>query len=138
MHDGGSCHIETSPLICRANQWTCIYMIETFVMKELNHFKLVSEAYVGHCQTSLMKLFRKNSYHLIAAKYFCKKLHYGCLAGSQIPLCFLIFHKTGQRIKINLNISQKNQRIFQDFASTVKSVKLWFLHYIRRYWRKRI
>ena len=31
---GGSYHIETSPLICRANQWTDFYMIGTSVMKE--------------------------------------------------------------------------------------------------------
>ena len=29
-------HIETSLLICRANQWTGLYMIGTSVMKELN------------------------------------------------------------------------------------------------------
>ena len=28
-------HIETCPLICGANQWTCSYMIKTSVMKEL-------------------------------------------------------------------------------------------------------
>ena len=33
--DIGSCHIETTPLICRANQWTDFYMIGTFVMEEL-------------------------------------------------------------------------------------------------------
>ena len=27
--------METSPLICRGNQWTGLYMIETLVMKEL-------------------------------------------------------------------------------------------------------
>ena len=31
-------HIETSPLICKANQWTGFCMIGTFVMKELAHF----------------------------------------------------------------------------------------------------
>ena len=36
FHDGGSYHIETSPLICRANQWTGFYMIGTSAMKELN------------------------------------------------------------------------------------------------------
>ena len=29
-------HIETSPLICRTNQWTGFYMIGISVMKELN------------------------------------------------------------------------------------------------------
>ena len=31
-------HIETSPLICSANQWTGFYMITASVMKELNEF----------------------------------------------------------------------------------------------------
>ena len=35
FHDGGRYHIETSPLICRANQWTGFYMITSSVMKEL-------------------------------------------------------------------------------------------------------
>ena len=35
FHDEGLCHIETSPLILSANQWTGIYMIETCVIKEL-------------------------------------------------------------------------------------------------------
>ena len=30
-------HIETSPLICSANQWAGFYMIETSVMIEFNH-----------------------------------------------------------------------------------------------------
>ena len=36
FHDGGRYHIETSPLICSANQWTGFYMITVPVMKELN------------------------------------------------------------------------------------------------------
>ena len=36
FHDGGRCHIETSPLICKANQWTGFYMITASVTKELN------------------------------------------------------------------------------------------------------
>ena len=35
LSDGGSYHIETSPLVCSANQWTSFYMIGTSVMKEL-------------------------------------------------------------------------------------------------------
>ena len=35
FHDGGRCHIETSRLICRANQWTGFYMKTASVMKEL-------------------------------------------------------------------------------------------------------
>ena len=36
FHNGGPYHIETSTLICRANQWTGFHIIETSVMKELN------------------------------------------------------------------------------------------------------
>ena len=36
FHDGGCYHIETSSLICRANQWTGFYMITASVMKGLN------------------------------------------------------------------------------------------------------
>ena len=39
-HDGGPYRIETSPLICRANQWTSFYMTEIFVMKELKQSSL--------------------------------------------------------------------------------------------------
>ena len=35
FYDRGSYHIETSQLICRANQWTGFFMTETSTMKEL-------------------------------------------------------------------------------------------------------
>ena len=35
FHDGGRYPIETSPLICRANQWTGLYMTTASFMKEL-------------------------------------------------------------------------------------------------------
>ena len=35
FHHGSPYHIETSPLICRANQWTVSYKVGTSVMKEL-------------------------------------------------------------------------------------------------------
>ena len=43
LHDGGSYHIETSPLICYANQWTGFYMMTAPVMKELNSLGIRSE-----------------------------------------------------------------------------------------------
>ena len=36
--DGGRHHIETSPWICGANQWTGFYMVTASVMKELKQF----------------------------------------------------------------------------------------------------
>ena len=35
FQEGGPHHIETSPLICRANEWTGYCMIGASVMKEL-------------------------------------------------------------------------------------------------------
>ena len=50
FHDGGPYLTETSPLICSANPWTCLYMIGTFVMKELKFFR----------ETKLEKKFLEN------------------------------------------------------------------------------
>ena len=46
FHDGGPYHVETSPLIYSANQWTGFYKIGTFVIKEL---KTKSEEVVQRC-----------------------------------------------------------------------------------------
>ena len=35
FHKGGRYHIESSPLICSANQWTGFYMMMASVMKAL-------------------------------------------------------------------------------------------------------
>ena len=40
FNDGGRYHIETSPLICSANQWTGFYVITASVMKQLKQIKL--------------------------------------------------------------------------------------------------
>ena len=37
FHDSGLYHIETSPLICWANQWTGFYLITASVMKGLKY-----------------------------------------------------------------------------------------------------
>ena len=42
FYDEGPYHIETSPMIYRANHWTGFYMIRTFVMKEYcSHWKVL-------------------------------------------------------------------------------------------------
>ena len=49
FHDGRHYHVETSSLICRANQWTGFYMIGTSVMKELKkHFTISSHDKLFH------------------------------------------------------------------------------------------
>ena len=50
-HGGGRYHIETSPLICRANQWTGFYMITVSAMKELKTLPRITsckETYKGN------------------------------------------------------------------------------------------
>ena len=42
FYDGGPYHIEASPLICSANQWTVSYMIGTSVLKELINYHIDS------------------------------------------------------------------------------------------------
>ena len=64
-------HIETSPLICSANQWTGFYMITASVMKELIHFyDEIKSVLAETCSTEIKSLislrflsmcFRKNS-----------------------------------------------------------------------------
>ena len=43
FHDGGLYHIETSPLICFANQWTCFYVTGTSVMTELTFSQMLNK-----------------------------------------------------------------------------------------------
>ena len=50
FHDGGRYHIETSPLIYRANQWTGIYMITVSLMKELIYVNLRLKSKILSCE----------------------------------------------------------------------------------------
>ena len=52
FHDGGRYHIETSPLICGANQWTGFYIITATFMKGLNtlSFSLMSQQNYFGCR----------------------------------------------------------------------------------------
>ena len=47
--------METSPLICRANQWTGFYTIGTLVMKELkSNFKVLTVSQQINLQLSFL------------------------------------------------------------------------------------
>ena len=60
FHDGGRYHLETSLLICRANQWTGLYMITAAVMK-INDLQ----------QTSLEKVKVNTLTYIIEASKIC-------------------------------------------------------------------
>ena len=49
FHNRGRYHIETSPLICSANQWTGFYMISTSVMKGLKISQNASKIFALQC-----------------------------------------------------------------------------------------
>ena len=51
--DRGPSHIETSPRICRANQWTGFYIIGTSIMNELKH---LSKEYTASVILSFLKI----------------------------------------------------------------------------------
>ena len=58
FRDADPCHIEASPLICRANQWTGFYMTEIPVTKELilnsTSFQVSGSLYF--CEENVFKL----------------------------------------------------------------------------------
>ena len=60
FHDGGPYHIESSPLICYASQWTGFNMLGTSVMKELNLFLLEIVKFLKHY---VRPPFLKDFYH---------------------------------------------------------------------------
>ena len=53
LHDGGHYHIETSPLICRANQCNGFYMITASVMKELSVCSENHSVYIGNLNDNI-------------------------------------------------------------------------------------
>ena len=60
FHEEGHFHIGTSPLICRANQWTGFYMIQTSVMKELmSSFTVFSLSTATIFRSTRSEVFRK-------------------------------------------------------------------------------
>ena len=46
--------METSTLICSANQWTGFYMISVFVMKELRRFDALRQSFTKILQSILV------------------------------------------------------------------------------------
>ena len=78
----GSYHIETSPLICRSNQWSGFYMTETSVMREL----IMKEKFWGDPQSrtnSGRKFCSKNEYAEAVTRSVLLKKY--VLQISQIP-----------------------------------------------------
>ena len=69
FYDGGLYHIETRPLICRANQRTSFYMIGTTVIKELIFVYLYRPTLV----TSFLRVCMSYVICLLRSKLFNKK-----------------------------------------------------------------
>ena len=58
FHDGGPYHIETSPLICRANQWTGFFMIGTSAMEEFKSLSTSPPSWFSRSTASTKRLCR--------------------------------------------------------------------------------
>ena len=56
FHEGGHFHIQTSPLIYSANQWTGSYMVGTAVIKVLSPFGFHLTLFQGSCYYSFWSL----------------------------------------------------------------------------------
>ena len=61
FRDGGR-YIETSPLICSANQWTGFYMITAFIMKELKWCQTPQDVSQNSCiLNQKYEIYQKNT-----------------------------------------------------------------------------
>ena len=60
FHDGCPYHIETSSIICSANQWTGLHLIETSIMKQSNF---------GQIQLMDLEVFVTDLKHLLEHLY---------------------------------------------------------------------
>ena len=63
IYDGGCYHIETSPLICSANQWTGFYMITVSVLKELNPWKFFLFPWTIYSLLVITSSLKLHDYH---------------------------------------------------------------------------
>ena len=69
FHDGGPYHIQTSPLICSANQWNGFYIIGTSVMNEIRNGFSNTETYrdtfLNWCENIALKIFQNKYLFLL-------------------------------------------------------------------------
>ena len=80
FHDGGPYHIETSPLICSANQLTGLYVVGTSVMKELINtfaFAILSIYPLFFVRVVLISAYQLTSYLFDQKIYITKLQHNG-------------------------------------------------------------
>ena len=73
-HDKGPYHLETSPLICRANQLTGFYIIRTSAIKEL----VIAFAPVWHRENNNKNIHKTNSHYLSIFQNFYFKISAIC------------------------------------------------------------
>ena len=85
-HDGGSCHIATSSLISRKNQWTGFYMMRTSVVKQLRKYlgsilETLKEQPGSSCCAVFQRCFLRSSSEKLYKKFTRKQLlqrYYNC------------------------------------------------------------
>ena len=98
FHEGGPCHIETGPMICRANQWTDFYMIGTSVMKELissNKSQTVG-VLTKKCSVSMQQIYRRHPWNNIFLQFLKVEL------SPSKEMCFICFNKSLLKLMKNV------------------------------------
>ena len=73
-HDRGTYHLETSPLICRANQLTGFYIMGTSAIKEL----VIAFAPVWDRGNNNKNIYKTNSHYLSIFQNFYFKISAMC------------------------------------------------------------
>ena len=77
FHDGGSYHIETSPLIYSANQWTDFYIIGVSVMKELTNIHISVPLFNLHTESKVLTFVNTvGKPDMLTSKVFNEKFIY--------------------------------------------------------------
>ena len=74
-------HIESSPLICRANQWNGFYMITVSVIKELKWNKHEHLHFADFCVKNIFNSFHSTGIFLHSLKNISKRKVCWCFQG---------------------------------------------------------
>ena len=115
FQDGGRYHIETSPLICSANQWTGFYMTTGSVLKGLKPLDVLFDLiWLLEKERSEKQSISKIKYRATRKLEIGNLLHFFSFSG-------FVVSQIGNEIKDgNVRFSMKSKRQYSKIAFSVK------------------